>query len=101
MQDGAPCHWSYETTEELYGLDIVETDHPPVSPDLNPQENLWNWLKEYVSERCPSGVRNHDLASTIQEGWDALPASILENLVYSMPRRVQEVIERDGRATQY
>lgn len=101
MQDGAPCHWSYETTEELEGLDIVKTDHPPISPDLNPQENVWNWLEEYVSERCHSGIRNHELACIVQEGWHALPANILENLVCSMPRRVQEVIERDGRATQY
>jgi hypothetical protein len=57
MQDRAPCHWSYQTTEELYGLDISGTDHPPISPDLNPQEDLWNWLKDYVSSRCVS----HDI----------------------------------------
>ena len=102
MQEGAPCHWSYETTNELEGLDVVKTDHPPISPDLNPQENLWNWLEDYVSKRRGlSDIRYHDLISIIQEGWDALPTDVLEGLVNSMPKRVQEVIQRDGRATQY
>jgi hypothetical protein len=102
MQDGAPCHWSYETTGELEGLDVDKNDHPPISPDLNPQDNLWYWLKGYVSDRCGSSdIRQPNLISIILEGWDALPANILENLVCSMPGRVHEVIEREEGATRY
>jgi transposase len=103
MQDGAPCHWSYETTEELEDLDVSKTDHPPISPDLNPQENLWNWLEDYVSKRTGffGDIRREALTPYILEGRDALPESILENLVYSMPRRVQQLLERDGGATTY
>lgn len=66
-----PLVIGHETTEELYDFDNTETDHPPISPDLNPQENLWNWLKDYVSQQYSLfDIRPYYPIPIIQEGWE-------------------------------
>lgn len=107
MQDGAPSHNSEATTTELYDRDINIEDawHPSMSPDLNPQENIWDWLKDDVSRQC--GITNippsrHDLLRQyINNAWNRLPECYLESLVESMPARVAQVIEKEGEPTSY
>ncbi|KAJ5700997.1 hypothetical protein N7493_003005 [Penicillium malachiteum] len=107
MQDGAGPHHAYTTTAEFYDRDINIEDawHPSVSPDLNPQENIWNWLKEDVSKQCGINnipkARHHILIQYIQQAWDRLPEEYLVSLTASMPTRVQQVLERQGAATDY
>ncbi len=50
MRDGAPAHASAETKKELAERGIVTINWPPYSRDLNPIENVWNWMKDYISK---------------------------------------------------
>jgi transposase len=75
MQDNAPIHKAGSIKNWLAGNRIPILDWPPYSPDLNPIEMVWAWLKEWVSKRYPD-LRNmgssekayQRLYSVLQEG---------------------------------
>lgn len=51
MQDGALGHAVKDTKALLRQLGIVVINWPPYSPDLNPIETLWNYMKEYLQRK--------------------------------------------------
>ena len=51
MQDGAPGHRARGTIAELQERGIRVIFWPPYSPDLNPIENCWNWIKDYIKDK--------------------------------------------------
>uniref|UniRef100_A0A8R1EMM4 Tc1-like transposase DDE domain-containing protein n=1 Tax=Caenorhabditis japonica TaxID=281687 RepID=A0A8R1EMM4_CAEJA len=72
---------------------------PSQSPDLNLIEHLWEEL-----ERCVTGIRaqNADQKfSQLQTAWAQIPQSLVTNLIQSMPRRCQAVIDSRGFPTKY
>ena len=74
-------------------------DWPANSPDLNPIENLWNIVKRNVEKRMPQNQK--DLTDFMKEEWDAIPENVLINLVKSMRRRCELVIENNGERIPY
>jgi transposase len=45
MQDNAPCHRASIVKDFLRENGVEFIDWPPYSPDLNPIENVWSWIK--------------------------------------------------------
>ena len=72
---------------------------PAQSPDLNPIENLWSELDRSLKTRKANSLE--ELMEILQEGWKNLSPTLLRNLVESMPRRCQAVIDAKGAATKY
>ena len=74
---------------------------PPQSADLNPIEHLWHHLKTRLGdhERPASGIA--EFGESIQKEWEAIPASVHQNLISSMPRRVQAILQAKGGCTKY
>lgn len=42
---------------------------PPYSPELNPIENFWAWLKRFLRKILPSGLSFDDTLSTAFQLW--------------------------------
>ena len=109
IQDNAPIHTANDVKEWFENHGIRLTEWPPYSPDLNPIENAWWALKKKAMEMFPelmamTGEKESDikaLEEALKQAWDALPNSLFESLVESMPRRVQACIEADGWHTKY
>jgi transposase len=99
QQDNAPAHVSRKTTEFFKGHRIKLLQWPPNSPDINPIENAWSLLKSRIDIRCPKPLE--ELEAIASEEWSRIPSSFFENLIGSMPRRIAQVIERDGGKTDY
>ena len=94
QQDNDPKHTS-RVAREFLNSNVPEVmDWPSNSPDLNPIENLWAIVKRNVEKRRPKNLS--ELESFLGEEWDNIPNSLLINLVDSMSRGCNEVIEKNG-----
>jgi hypothetical protein len=70
---------------------------PPNSPDLSPIENLWGVVAGKVNA---SGCTIFDeFSRVLQQQWQAVPQSMLINLVKSVPQRIKECINSGGDKT--
>ena len=94
-------NWAYRE-----GITLAEW--PPYSPDLNPIENLWSILKQRICERYPelvvlkkSAAAKNRLIEAAKEVWDELEDDLFENLLNSMPRRLQALRRANGWYTRY
>ena len=80
---------------------ITLLDWPAQSPDLDPIEHLWDYakkrLKEYLTP--PKGVWK--IWKRVEEVWNNIPPEVCQNLIESMPRRLEAVIKAKGGNTKY
>jgi hypothetical protein len=101
MEDNTPVHTAlashnFRKEENIHKIE----DWPPQSPDLNPIKNVWKVLKTNVQELYQPWS-TEEMKATLQLVWDTLPEEILTNLVASMPRRIQAVIDAKGAPTKW
>lgn len=99
LQDNAPYHASRETQTWLHNHGIDCIDFPPYSPDLNPIENLWAYLKRRIELRCPSNIT--ELRQMLVEEWERIDRHYLICLAHSMIDRCRAVISCRGFKTKY
>lgn len=99
QQDNDPKHTSNKVQNYLANKKFQVMTWPAQSPDLNPIENLWSFLDQRLRDRKPNS--EEELFQAIKDGWDNIPRSYLQDLVRSMPRRCQAVIDSKGFATRY
>ena len=101
QQDNDPKHASKKpkTWFNNHGFTVMEW--PSQSPDLNTIEHLWNHVKKKLGEyeEPPSGV--HELLDQFQEEWEKIEPSVCQNLIKSMPRRIEAVLKAKGGYTKY
>lgn len=73
--------------------------YPLSSPDVNPIETLWHKMKQHL--RNNPQRKTPQLHAKLQEVWDNFTPELCENLVNTMPARVQAVIKAKGDVTSY
>jgi transposase len=98
-QDNDPKHCANSTREWL----IWNCPHilapPPQSPDCNPIEHVWDYLDRKLRETPISSTA--ELRKRLQDEWNQIPVQFLEDLVLSMPRRLEAVLNARGGHTKY
>ena len=101
QQDNDPKHTSNLAQKWFKDNKINLMDWPAQSPDLNPIEHLWEYLKEQLRqyETPPYGV--HELWERVAKKWDEILPEVCQRLIESMPRRIQAVIKANGGHTKY
>lgn len=92
LQDNASIHVSKSTETWFRKKKIELVDHPPVSPDLNPMENLWGILVRKIYKDGRQYRTVSELSRAIFKAWDELDKSLLQKLAMSMPNRIFELI---------
>lgn len=101
MQDGAPGHRAGATIEELGSRGIYPIEWPPFSPDLNPIERVWHYMKNYLQDNYPEVMPYDKLRAAVKVAWEQIPPAKLDALMDTMPARMQAVIDANGLFTQY
>lgn len=105
MQDGAGPHRSKSTEKWLAdnlpsGWAVNGGEKwPASSPDLNPEENLWNFFQNAVVEQDPKTVPQ--FKKVLEKVWWGISQDYIRTLYTSMSRRCKAVIAADGRMTKY
>lgn len=99
QHDNDPKHSSKLVKKWLSENNIRVLPWPAPSPDLNPIENVWALLKKKVDECHPASLRG--LREAAQKSWSSLDEGLARNLVSSMNRRINAVLEAQGKNTKY
>jgi hypothetical protein len=91
VEDGAPIHRS-KLAKTFRAEHLIEVlPHPAQSPDLNPIEHIWTRLKTGINRRPVIPKNVDELWVALQEEWAKVDIDFINNLVKSMPDRVQAV----------
>ena len=72
---------------------------PGNSPDLNPIENMWMYLKRKVHKAQPRSLQ--EMINVIKREWVSLDVTYCSKLAASMPRRIEAVLKAKGASTKY
>jgi DNA-binding transcriptional ArsR family regulator len=105
QQDGDPTHQRAarealgEWNNRHKGTVELLKDWPPNSPDLSPIENAWAYVQAKVEA---AGCKSFDdFKATLEKEWRELDMKYLKSLIDSLPRRLKECVEKEGRKTHY
>ena len=73
-------------------------DCPPLSPDLNPVENMWSWMEYHIKTVIKPNNR-HELQGAIIKTFDVLSGvhvDKLRNPFKDFHKRLKLVVEKKG-----
>jgi transposase len=99
QQDNDPKHTSRVAKDFIAENKINTIDWPSNSPDLNPIENIWYIMKNNVEKRMPRNVA--ELKRFMVEEWEKIPQETVKNIIMSMKRRCELVLEKNGDRISY
>ena len=101
QQDNCGPHKAKSISTYLAQKNVRVMDWPAQSPDLNPIENAWAFLKRRLREHRPYPRNISELFDLMQHEWKSIPDSYFKNLVRSMPTRATLVKLNKGGQTKY
>ncbi|KAJ1300174.1 hypothetical protein OPQ81_011926 [Rhizoctonia solani] len=101
MYDNASSHKAGLVRNWLADKGIEVLEWPACSPYLNPIEHLWTRLKRELGKypHPPKGVL--ELLERVETEWNKIDAKVCQDLIESMPRRIQAVLKAKGGHTDY
>ena len=100
MQDNDPKHTSKTAKQYFIDRSVNWWPTPAESPDLNPIENLWHELKEFIRREVKPTTRD-ELVSGIVQFWNTVTAEKCRKYIRHIKKVIPRVIELDGAATGY
>ena len=99
QQDNATCHTATAVKNIFSAKKRTVLAWPANSPDLNPIENIWSILKQNVEKHKVTTKKQ--LIDAIQLEWGKLSIDLIRKTIESMPKRIKEVIENQGKKCSY
>ena len=101
QEDNAPIHKARIVKEYFRNHHVSPISWPAYSPDLNPIENCWAYLKRMLQKEIHLIKSEQDIRDKVKEIWGQLPLSYFRGLYDSMPRRCRQVHLLKGHLCKY
>lgn len=101
QEDNAPWHTANVVKKYLERKRIHRMVGPAQSPDLNPIENLWKYIKDIISKRKHRVKPAKEMREVLKEVWPDRDGNFLLRLCDSVPRRWEACLKNKGGATKY
>lgn len=105
LQDGDPRQNSCMAMNALAEIGGHKFAIPPRSPDLNPIENLFHITKRTLTkealEKRITYETYEEFVGRVEQTLKATPVSIIDNIIGSMNKRIDMVIQRKGQRIKY
>ncbi|KAJ3649639.1 hypothetical protein Zmor_021369 [Zophobas morio] len=101
QQDNCPVHNARLVSRYLEAEGVHVLPWPSRSPDLNVIENVWGEMQKYIYQNDFRPRNPLELQEKIVEAWETVTPGYMRQLVASMPRRLQNVIDANGAMTKY
>jgi transposase len=100
MEDGASVHKGVckKPRKDMKWLEYL---HPSNSPDLNPIENIWAWMKHEITTKYMYVTSKEEMQRIVMEMWENFMDNQWDGLIASMPDRMKAVIKAKGGPTRY
>jgi hypothetical protein len=98
-QDNAPCHNTRLIKDWMEENNVNTIPWPSFSPDLNPIEQIWAWMKRSVQGK--KFDTKDALWEELNACWSQLTPCFIRRFVDSLPRRIKAVIIAKGGNTSY
>ena len=86
QHDRDPKHTAKVITKYLNNKDINILDQPSQSPDLNPIEHIWAYMK--IQLRCKIYKTKDELKVELLDLMNNIPAQLINRLIKSVPKRI-------------
>ena len=101
QHDGAPAHRAHIVRHWLHEENLtVLYPSPGNSPDLNPIEHCWSYLKRRVAQKKPSSTQ--DLQNKVLHVWNnEISVAYCRKLAESMPSRLKAIFKSHGGPTRF
>lgn len=100
MQDNDPKHTSRAAQHFFATHSINWWRTPPESPDMNPIENLWHELKEFI-RREVKPKNKEELIEGIELFWDSVDINKCHRYINHLKKVLPRAIEVSGEPTGY
>ena len=102
MQDNAAVHKTVANKKLFSRARVDVLDWPAKSPDLNPIENVWAWLKEKLYTHYLPCKSAEELEEVVMKIWvEDLTPEMCQRFCGDYAKRLRAVIESEGEATKY
>ena len=101
QQDNDPKHACKKVQKWIKDGGLKVLSWPAQSPDLNPIEHWWDHLKRRLGEHEKAAGGILELWERVEEEWNKIDTAVCQNLIESMPRRIEAVLKAKGGHTKY
>lgn len=100
QQDNDPKHSSFYIEDFFEDNGVNWWPTPPESPDLNPIENIWGSLKQYLRNVYkPKNLE--ELREGIKQFWATLTPAVCTRYIQHLKKVIPKVIEYEGGPSGY
>ena len=100
MQDNDPKHTFVQAREFMEENNITWWKTPAESPDLNPIENMWHELKEFIHREIKPTTKQQ-LIDGILTFWETVSIEKCQKYIGHLKNVIPRVIELEGLPTGY
>ena len=100
MEDNAPVHKKVCIVVRD-ALGMVTLDSPPNTPDLNPIENIWSFMKDIIARDYADVFSVEEMKKIVRRLWKEFTNNQWDILIDSMKERMEAVIAAKGGSTRF